>query len=50
MLLSDRDLFEALEEERIKIEPFEKELVDPSSIDLRLSNEFRRFKSSFKYV
>lgn len=48
MLLSDKDLREAIEEDRIKLIPFKKELIGPSSIDLRLSEDFRSFKPSTK--
>lgn len=43
MLLSDRDIHKALDEGRIQLSPLERELVQPSSIDVRLDRVFRLF-------
>jgi len=45
VILSDRSLREAVESERIVIEPFDPELVQPSSIDLRVDRIFRVFRN-----
>jgi len=34
MILSDKDILEALEKDKIKIEPFDKSNLQPSTIDL----------------
>ncbi|MFG3711002.1 dCTP deaminase [Micromonospora sp. NPDC047730] len=39
MLLSDRDLRQAIAEQRLAIDPFEPELIQPASIDLRLDRD-----------
>ncbi len=46
MILSDKDIKEALKKGQISIEPLlDAELqIQPSSVDLRLGNEFRLFK------
>ncbi|GAA2049729.1 MULTISPECIES: dCTP deaminase [Microbacteriaceae] len=43
MLLSDRDIKAELGAGRISLEPFEAEMVQPSSIDVRLDRFFRLF-------
>ncbi|MGF3056353.1 dCTP deaminase [Microbacterium sp. YY-01] len=43
MLLSDRDMRRELAEGRIGLEPFSEEMVQPSSIDVRLDRYFRLF-------
>ncbi|GAA3751828.1 dCTP deaminase [Micromonospora maritima] len=40
MLLSDRDLRQAIHDRRLIIDPFEPELIQPASIDLRLDRHF----------
>ena len=45
MILSDRSLREALAAGRIVIEPLDENLIQPSSIDVRLSNLFRVFRN-----
>lgn len=45
MILSDRSLREQLAAGRIVIEPFDDRLVQPSSIDVRVSNLFRVFRN-----
>src|SRR5690348_5940448 len=46
MLLSDRDITGAIAEGRLGIEPFDKALVEPSSIDVRLDRFFRVFNNA----
>ena len=46
MVLSDRSIREALAEERIAITPFLDELVQPSSVDLRVGSHFRVFRNN----
>ncbi len=38
------ELFQAIRDGRIQIEPFSDDMVGPGSVDLKLSNEFRIFK------
>src|SRR5919198_3667444 len=46
MVLSDRTIRRLLEEGRIGIDPFDKELVQPSSVDVRVDRFFRVFRNS----
>lgn len=43
MLLSDRDIRAAQESGRISLDPFDPEMVQPSSVDVRLDRLFRLF-------
>jgi dCTP deaminase len=43
MILSDRDLRAELQAGRLTIEPFDPEAIQPSSIDLRVGDQFRVF-------
>src|SRR5919205_2690405 len=45
MLLSDRDITAAIADGRLGIEPYDKEMIQPSSIDVRLDRFFRVFKN-----
>ena len=45
MILSDRTLRQQIAEGRIIIEPFDDSFVQPSSIDVRISNMFRVFRN-----
>ncbi len=45
MILSDRTIREQLAAGRIVIEPFDESLIQPSSIDVRISNLFRVFRN-----
>lgn len=45
MLLSDRDIRAAITAKRIVLEPYEPEMVQPSSIDVRLDRYFRVFEN-----
>ena len=45
MLLSDRDIRAEIELGRIKLEPYEPAMVQPSSIDVRLDRFFRTFEN-----
>ncbi|SDD56165.1 dCTP deaminase [Glycomyces harbinensis] len=49
MLLSDRDILDAVKNDRLGIQPFDDELVQPSSIDVRLDRRFRVFNNQ-KYT
>src|SRR6478609_5293055 len=43
VLLSDRDIRAELESGRVALEPYEPEMIQPSSIDVRLDRYFRLF-------
>ena len=45
VLLSDRDLNKQIESGRVRIDPFDPSLVQPSSIDVRLDRFFRVFEN-----
>jgi len=45
MLLSDRDIRSQVEAGRVKVEPFTSEMIQPSSIDVRLDRFFRVFEN-----
>ena len=45
MILSDRSILEAINNGRIIIEPFDKECLQPSSVDLHLDHRFLVFKN-----
>ncbi|MDT7785515.1 MAG: dCTP deaminase [Pseudonocardiales bacterium] len=49
MLLSDQDLRKEVESGRLLLEPFDVEMVQPSSIDVRLDRFFRVFNNT-KYT
>jgi dCTP deaminase len=49
MLLSDRDLHAAVKDGLLGISPFEADLIQPSSIDVRLDRRFRVFNNQ-KYT
>ncbi|MBA0127618.1 dCTP deaminase [Haloechinothrix sp. YIM 98757] len=49
MLLSDRDLRKDVEAGRLGLDPFDAEMVQPASIDVRLDRYFRVFDNS-KYT
>lgn len=46
MLLSDRDIVAEIEAGRVALEPYDRDLVQPSSIDVRLDRFFRVFNNS----
>jgi dCTP deaminase len=46
MVLSDRTIRRLLDEGRIGIEPYEEELLQPSSVDVRVDRLFRVFRNS----
>ncbi len=46
MLLSDRDLLAEIDNGRLGIDPFDRALIQPSSIDVRLDRFFRVFNNS----
>lgn len=45
MLMSDRDLTAAIKAGTVALDPFDPELVQPSSIDVRLDRQFRVFNN-----
>ena len=45
MLLSDRDILAEIEAERIRIDPYDPAMIQPSSIDFRLDRFFRVFEN-----
>ena len=45
MLLSDRDIRAAIAAGRVMIEPYEAEMVQPSSVDVRIDRYFRVFEN-----
>jgi dCTP deaminase len=45
VLLSDRDLRASLESGRVKLEPYDPSMLQPSSIDVRLDRFFRTFEN-----
>ncbi|PZF80954.1 dCTP deaminase [Jiangella anatolica] len=45
MLLSDRDIRAAVESKRVTLDPFDPEMIQPSSIDVRLDRYFRVFEN-----
>ncbi len=45
MLLSDRDILAEIEEKRVQLEPFDADMVQPSSVDIRLDRFFRVFEN-----
>ena len=45
MLLSDRDILGEIDNGRVRLEPFEAAMVQPSSIDVRLDRFFRTFEN-----
>jgi dCTP deaminase len=45
VLLSDRDILAELDKGRVVLEPFDPDMVQPSSIDLRLDRLFRVFEN-----
>ena len=45
MLLSDRDIRSEIEAGRVRVEPYEAKMIQPSSIDVRLDKFFRVFEN-----
>ncbi|MEJ7708231.1 MAG: dCTP deaminase [Nocardioidaceae bacterium] len=45
MLLSDRDIHAEIDAKRVVLDPFDAEMVQPSSIDVRLDRYFRVFEN-----
>src|SRR5438552_18553262 len=46
MLLSDREIKKEVADRRLVLEPYDEELIQPSSIDVRLDRYFRVFDNS----
>ena len=45
VLLSDRDIKSEVEAGRVKVEPFDASMIQPSSVDVRLDRFFRTFEN-----
>ncbi len=45
MLLSDRDISSEISSGRVKVEPFDSKMIQPSSVDVRLDRFFRVFEN-----
>ena len=45
MLLSDRDIAAEIKSGRVKVEPFDPKMIQPSSVDVRLDRFFRVFEN-----
>ncbi|HET6915609.1 MAG TPA: dCTP deaminase [Acidimicrobiales bacterium] len=45
MLLSDRDIIAELDQKRVQLDPFDRSMVQPSSVDVRLDRWFRVFEN-----
>ena len=45
MLLSDRDIKAEINSGRVKVEPFDGAMIQPSSVDVRLDRFFRVFEN-----
>lgn len=45
MLLSDRDIRGEIKEGRVELDPYDEEMIQPSSIDVRLDRFFRVFEN-----
>lgn len=51
MILSDRDIRKQIESGRLVIEPFDPDMVQPSSVDLRVDDTFRVFRNTrYPYI
>jgi dCTP deaminase len=51
MILSDRDIRDAIESGRIVIEPYDARCIQPSSVDLHVDSQFRVFANSrYPYI
>ena len=46
MLLSDRDIRAQVDSGRVKIDPYAPDLIQPSSVDVRLDSLFRVFNNT----
>jgi dCTP deaminase len=45
VLLSDRDILAEIQAQRIRVEPYDEAMIQPSSIDIRLDRYFRVFEN-----
>ncbi|MGI8578903.1 MAG: dCTP deaminase [Nocardioidaceae bacterium] len=45
MLLSDRDIRAEIDDDRVRLDPFDDEMIQPSSVDVRLDRFFRVFEN-----
>ncbi len=48
MILSDKDIRQEIKQKRLIITPFEKNNIQPASLDVRMGDEFRIFKNTTK--
>lgn len=48
MILSDQDIKKQIKAKRLVITPYDKNSIQPASLDVKLSSEFRIFKNSTK--
>lgn len=49
MVLTDRKIIEAIEEGKLKIEPFDIELLNPNSMDFTLGSKCKMYEKSVRY-
>ena len=50
-VLSDRDIRDAIEHGRVRIDPYDPTCIQPSSVDLHLDREFRVFRNNrYPYI
>ncbi len=45
MLLSDKDIKQEIASDRVKLEPYSEDMVQPASVDIRLDRFFRTFEN-----
>jgi dCTP deaminase len=50
MLLSDRDIRKAINDDRIGLSPWDEEMLQPASVDVRLDRHFRVFENHRYFV
>jgi len=50
-VLSDRDIRDAIEHGRVRLDPYDPTCIQPSSVDLHLDREFRVFRNNrYPYI
>ncbi len=50
-VLSDRDIRDAIEHGRVRVDPYDPTCIQPSSVDLHLDREFRVFRNNrYPYI
>ncbi|MDF8262810.1 dCTP deaminase [Luteipulveratus flavus] len=51
MLLSDRDILAQIEADRVRLDPYDPAMIQPSSIDIRMDRHFRLFDNhKYPYI